>query len=58
MIGNERSVTSIPITIAAIFMTFLIAYPARVPNRNPPTAQNRMFSIDKLLGTHLPNLDY
>ncbi len=58
MIGNERSVTSIPITIAAIFMAFLIAYPARVPNRNPLPAQNRMFSIDKLLGTHLPNLDY
>src|SRR5262249_18413741 len=30
--------------IAAIFITFLIAYPATAPNRNPPPAENRKSS--------------
>ena len=30
-----------PTTTAAIFMTFLIAYPTTAPNRNPPPAEKR-----------------
>ena len=43
----ERPTTNNPITIAAIFITFLMAYPATAPNRNPPPAEKTMFSIDK-----------
>jgi hypothetical protein len=34
-------------TTAAIFMTFLIAYPATAPNRNPPPAEKRNSSTGK-----------
>ncbi len=42
-----------PITTAAIFITFIIIYPATAPNREPPSAENTRFSIDKLLGSRL-----
>jgi hypothetical protein len=41
----ERPATNNPIIIAAIFITFLMAYPAAAPNRNPPPAENTRFSI-------------
>ena len=36
-----------PTITAAIFMTFLIAYPATAPNRNPPPAEKRKSSTGK-----------
>jgi hypothetical protein len=54
----ERPITNNPITIAAIFITFLMTYPATAPNRNLPSAENTIFSINKLLGISIPNLDY
>jgi hypothetical protein len=43
----ERLTTNNPIITAAIFITFLMAYPATAPNRKPPPAENRMHSTDK-----------
>ena len=42
----ESPSTNNPITIAAIFITFFMAYHATVPNRKPPPAENTRFSID------------
>src|SRR5215469_12959384 len=39
-----RAATNNPITTAAIFITFFIAYPATAPNRNPPPAEKRKSS--------------
>jgi hypothetical protein len=36
-----RPATNNPTTTAATFMTFLIAYPATAPNRNPPPAEKK-----------------
>ena len=38
---NAKPATNNPTTTAAIFMTFLIAYPATIPNRNPPPAEKK-----------------
>jgi hypothetical protein len=37
----ERPTTNNPITITAIFITFLMAQPATAPNRKPLPAENR-----------------
>ena len=42
-----RTATNNPTTTAAIFMTFLIAYPATAPNRNPPPVEKRKSSTGK-----------
>src|SRR5215469_9435816 len=39
-----RPATNNPITIAAIFITFFMAYPATAPTRNPPPAEKRKSS--------------
>ena len=44
---NAKPATNNPTTSAAIFMTFLIAYPAAAPNRNPPPAEKRKSSTGK-----------
>ena len=44
---NAKPATNNPTTTAAIFMTFLIAYPATAPNRNPPPAEKRNSSSGK-----------
>jgi hypothetical protein len=43
-----RPATNNPTTTAAIFMTFLIAYPATAPNRKAPPAEKRRSSTGKL----------
>jgi hypothetical protein len=44
---NAKPATNNPTTTAAIFKTFLIAYPATAPNRNPPPAEKRKTSTRK-----------
>jgi hypothetical protein len=44
---NPKPATNNPTTTAAIFMTFLIAYPATAPNSNPPPAEKRKSSTGK-----------
>ena len=45
---NAKPARNNPTTTAAIFMTFLIAYPATAPNRNPPPAEKRKSSTGNL----------
>ena len=44
---NAKPATNNPTTTAAIFKTFLIAYPATATNSNPPPAEKRKTSTGK-----------
>ena len=44
---DAKPATNNPTITAAIFMTFLIAYPATAPNRNPTPAEKRKSSTGK-----------